>query len=123
MALTAAELEKQKQQVEEMLAGPEHLGFAKSLFFGRFKSELLFPYPTLTPEKQKEAEAAVALVREFCAQHIAAAPTARAATIRRPVIAALARLASLGWPPRPESGAAASGSHSSCKALKGMGGT
>src|SRR5438128_2178718 len=35
MALTAAELEKQKQQVEEMLAGPEHLGFAKSLFAGR----------------------------------------------------------------------------------------
>jgi hypothetical protein len=56
MALTAQELEKQKQQVEEMLAGPETLGFAKSLFFGHFKGEMLFPYPSLPPDKQQEAE-------------------------------------------------------------------
>src|SRR5207253_2176936 len=60
MALTAAELEKQKKQVEEMLAGPETLGFAKSLFFGRFKGDLLFPYPTLPADKREQAEAAVA---------------------------------------------------------------
>ena len=51
MALTAAELDQQKKQVEEML-GPQHgLGFAKSLFFGHFKGDLLFPYPTLPAEQ------------------------------------------------------------------------
>jgi alkylation response protein AidB-like acyl-CoA dehydrogenase len=70
MALTAQELEKQKQQVEEMLAGPDTLGFAKTLFFGRFKSELLFPYPSMTGEQLKAAGDAVASVKEFCAKHI-----------------------------------------------------
>ena len=53
MALTAAQLAQQKKQAEELLfSGPEHLGFAKSLFFGVFKGELLFPYPVMPPEER-----------------------------------------------------------------------
>ena len=48
MALTAAQVADQKKKAEEdMLGTVEHLGFAKSLFFGRFRGELLFPYPVL----------------------------------------------------------------------------
>ncbi len=37
MALTQSQIAEQKKQAEELLfSGPEHLGFAKSLFFGRF---------------------------------------------------------------------------------------
>src|SRR4051812_31535591 len=102
MALTAAELDKQKKQVEEMLAGPEHLGFAKSLFFGRFKGELLFPYPTLPADKLKEAESAVVQVREFCATSIDAAAIDRNAEIPRSVIDGLAAVGVLGMTAPPE---------------------
>ena len=46
MALTQQQIDTQKKDVEEML-GEElaRLGFAKSLFFGQFKGDLLFPYP------------------------------------------------------------------------------
>src|SRR5215470_5024914 len=96
MALTAQELEKQKQQVEEMLAGPETLGFAKSLFFGHFKGELLFPYPSLAPDKQKEAEEAVARVRQFAEQHIDTRAIDRQAEIPASVIEGLGQLGVLG---------------------------
>src|SRR5437660_2079211 len=92
MALTAAELEKQKQQVEEMLAGPETLGFAKSLFFGRFKGELLFPYPTLSAEQRKTAAEAVVAVRTFCDEHIDATAIDRNAEIPQSVIDGLCKL-------------------------------
>src|SRR5437660_821708 len=122
MALTAAELEKQKQQVEEMLAGPEHLGFAKSLFFGRFKGELLFPYPTLAPEKQEEAEAAVVQVREFCAKHIDAAAIDRNAEIPRSVIDGLGQLGVLGMTAPPEFGGRGFGQQQYCKVMEVIGG-
>src|SRR6185369_475455 len=96
MALTAAELEKQKKQVEEMLAGPETLGFAKSLFFGRFKGELLFPYPVLPAEQQQAAAEAVAAVREFTETQIDATAIDRNAEIPRSVIDGLAHLGVLG---------------------------
>src|SRR5947209_20238622 len=40
MALSAAQIAQQKKQAEEMLfSGPEHLGFAKRLFFGQFRAD------------------------------------------------------------------------------------
>src|ERR1051326_7887232 len=102
MALTAAELEKQKQQVEEMLAGPERLGFAKSIFFGRFKGDLLFPYPTLPADKLREAEQAVAKVRDFVEKHIDAAAIDREEEIPRSVIDGLGQLGVLGMTAPPD---------------------
>ena len=50
MALTAAQIEQQKKQAEELLfSGPQTLGFAKGLFFGHFNAPLLFPYPDARP--------------------------------------------------------------------------
>src|SRR5262249_14052951 len=118
MALTAAELEKQKQQVEEMLAGPETLGFAKSLFFGRFKGELLFPYPTLPADKREQAEAAVAEVREFCDKHIDAAAIDRNADIPRSVINGLGELGVLGMTAPAEFGGRGFGQQQYCKVME-----
>ena len=42
MALTAEQIEKQKKDVEELIAGSD-VGFAKALFYGKFKGDLLFP--------------------------------------------------------------------------------
>ena len=97
MALTAAQVEQQRKQAEELLfSGPQTLGFAKGLFFGRFNAPLLFPYPTLTREQAEEAERAVAEVRRFCDEHIDAAAIDRDADIPPEVVAGLGRLGVLG---------------------------
>ncbi len=64
MALTATQIAEQKKQVEELIAGPD-VGFAKALFYGKFKGELLFPYPVLSAEKQTAANEMTDKVRDF----------------------------------------------------------
>ena len=97
MALTAAQIEQQRKQAEELLfSGPQTLGFAKGLFFGRFNAPLLFPYPTLSREQEEETARAVAEVRRYCQEHIDAAAIDRNAEIPGEVVAGLARLGVLG---------------------------
>ena len=97
MTLTAAQVEQQRKQAEELLfSGPQTLGFAKGLFFGRFNAPLLFPYPTLTREQADEAARAVAEVRRYCDEHIDAAAIDRDAAIPPEVVAGLGRLGVLG---------------------------
>jgi acyl-CoA dehydrogenase family member 9 len=69
MALTAQQIAEQKKQVEELIAGSD-VGFAKALFFGKFKGELLFPYPTLPADKQAAADEMAAKVKAFADAHI-----------------------------------------------------
>ena len=71
MALTQQQIDTQKKDVEEML-GEElaRLGFAKSLFFGQFKGNLLFPYPKLDAAKQKQADDQAEAVQDYCNKHI-----------------------------------------------------
>jgi len=69
MALTAQQIAEQRKDVEEMIAGPD-VGFAKALFFGKFKGELLYPYPTLPPEKQAASDEVTAKVKAFADAHI-----------------------------------------------------
>lgn len=122
MALTAAELEKQKQQVEEMLAGPDTLGFAKSLFFGRFKGELLFPYPTLPSDLRQTAAEAVVAVRTFCDQHLDAAAIDRNAEIPQSVIDGLSKLGVMGMTAPVEVGGRGFNQQQYCKVMEVIGG-
>jgi alkylation response protein AidB-like acyl-CoA dehydrogenase len=122
MALTAAELDQQRKQVEEMLAGPDTLGFAKSLFFGRFKGELLFPYPSLTTEQGKAAAEAVVAVREFADKHIDAAAIDRNAEIPRSVIDGLSALGVLGMTAPAEFGGRGFNQEQYCKVMEVIGG-
>jgi alkylation response protein AidB-like acyl-CoA dehydrogenase len=69
MALTAQQVAEQKKQVEELIAGSD-VGFAKALFFGKFKGELLFPYPTLPADKQAAADEMASKVKAFADAHI-----------------------------------------------------
>lgn len=50
MSTTAAELQQKRlQQAEELLfSGPQKAGFAKELFFGRFLTPAMLPYPQLS---------------------------------------------------------------------------
>lgn len=97
MALTAAQIQEQKQQAEELLFSEKlKLGFAKALFFGQFQAPLLFPYPELKPEDKPIVEKAVADVATFARDHIDAAAIDRNADIPREVIDGLAQLGVLG---------------------------
>lgn len=69
MALTAQQIAEQRKDVEELIAGSD-VGFAKALFFGRFKSEWLFPYPVLPADKRAASDEMAAKVRAFCDAHI-----------------------------------------------------
>ena len=92
MALTATQIADQKKQVEELLGAVDKLGFAKSLFFGKIRADLMFPYPTLPPEKRAIADVAAAKVRAFADSHIDAAAIDREARIPDSVIDGLAQL-------------------------------
>jgi alkylation response protein AidB-like acyl-CoA dehydrogenase len=97
MALSQKQIDEQKKQVEEML-GPEldRLGFAKSLFFGRFKGDVLFPYPRLTPDQQRAADDTAAAVQKFADEHIDHMQIDRDARIPDSVIDGLAKLGLYG---------------------------
>src|SRR5947209_9145594 len=93
MALTAAQIEQQKKQAEELLfSGPQTLGFAKGLFFGQFNSRFLFPYPELAPAERETANRAVEEVRRFCDEHIDAAAIDRNDAIPQSSVDYLGRL-------------------------------
>ncbi len=97
MALTAAQIDQQKKQAEELLfSGPQAIGFAKGLFFGLFQAPLVFPYPQLRPEERPEVEQAVAELRRFMDEKVDAAAIDRDADIPPAVVEGLARLGVLG---------------------------
>src|SRR3954462_11222322 len=78
---------KQVRQAEELLfSEPSRAGFAKALFRGEFRGDVLFPYPELPPAERPTVAAAVAEVRSFAESSIDAAAIDRNADIPRSVI-------------------------------------
>jgi alkylation response protein AidB-like acyl-CoA dehydrogenase len=123
MALTAAQVEDQKQQAEELLfSGPQHLGFAEGLFFGRFQAAMLFPYPQLDRDRQEEADRVVAEVRRYCDEHIDAAAIDRNAAIPDEVVAGLSRIGVLGMTAPKECGGHAFSQLANCRIMEVIGG-
>jgi acyl-CoA dehydrogenase family member 9 len=123
VALTAAEIQQQKKQAEELLfSGKETLGFAKALFFGQFNASLIFPYPQLKAEEKQVVEAAVAEVRKYCQEHIDAAAIDRNAEIPRENILGLAQLGVLGMTAPVDVGGRGFSQQAYCKIMEVIGG-
>jgi alkylation response protein AidB-like acyl-CoA dehydrogenase len=123
MALTAQQLEQQKKQAEDLLfAGQQTLGFAKSLFFGHFQANLVFPYPEIRAEERAEVERSVAEVRRFCADKIDAAAIDRDSDIPASVIAGLGALGVLGMTAPREFGGRGFSQLANCKVMEVIGG-
>ena len=91
MALTAQQIGEQKKDVEELIAGSD-VGFAKALFYGRFKGELLFPYPVLPADKQAASDELERKVRAYADAHIDHMQIDRDAKIPDSVVQGLAEL-------------------------------
>src|SRR5262249_7183376 len=105
MPLTTEQLEQQRKQAEELLfSGPQALGFARALFFGRFQAPLVFPYPQVSAAEQPKLAAALAEVRRFCDEKIDPVAIDRNAEIPQEVVDGLGRLGVLGMTGPVENG-------------------
>jgi alkylation response protein AidB-like acyl-CoA dehydrogenase len=123
MTLTAAQIEEQRKQAEELLfSGPQTLGFAKGLFFGQFNAPLLFPYPQLRPEERAATAQLVEEVHRFCFQHIDATAIDRNALIPQSVVDGLGRLGVLGLTAPVEHGGRGFGQLANTKVMEVIGG-
>jgi acyl-CoA dehydrogenase family member 9 len=123
MALTPSQIAEQKKQAEELLfSGPDHLGFAKSLFFGRFAGQFLFPYPQLQGDEKASVEQAVADLKVFAAEQIDAAAIDRNADIPATVIQGLGQLGILGMTAPTEFGGLGFSQRGYCKIMEVIGG-
>src|SRR5918911_4918029 len=123
MALTAQQIEQQRQQAEELLfSGPQKLGFAKGLFFGHFNSPLLFPYPQIRPDERPRVEGLVAEVRSFMDEQVDPAAIDRNAEIPQSVVDGLGRLGVLGLTAPAECGGLGLSQLANTKVMEVIGG-
>src|SRR5712692_10498907 len=122
MAVTAQQIEQQKQQAEELLfSGPQTLGFAKGLFFGHFNAPLIFPYPQIKPVERETVEKAVAELRRFADAKLDPMAIDRNADIPPEVIASLGKLGVLGMTAPKEYGGRGFSQLGNCKILEEIG--
>ncbi|MEU6175702.1 acyl-CoA dehydrogenase family protein [Streptantibioticus parmotrematis] len=70
--------------------------FAKELFLGRFRLDLIHPHPTGAPEDVRRGEAFLATLRDFLIEEVDGALIEREARIPDEVIAGLKRIGALG---------------------------
>src|SRR5687767_8308734 len=117
---SAAELRQQQiREAEELLfSGPQRAGFARDLFFGRFRAESILPYPVLPPDQQRLGDEAVAAVREFCRDNIDAARVDREADIPPEVIRGLGDLGVLGMTVGREHGGRGFSQQNYCRVME-----
>ena len=115
--------QKQLRQAEELLfSGPQEVGFAKELFFGRFLQQAIFPYPQLSADQLAAGDAAVAEVRKFVSAHIDPAEIDRNADIPLETIRGLGRVGVMGATIAPEFGGRGLSQQNYCRVMEVIGG-
>ena len=118
-ALTAQQI----QQAEELLfSEPPREGFAKALFRGEFRGDIVFPYPQLPASQRETVENAVAAVRVFTRSHIDPAAIDRDADIPRSVIEGLGELGVLGMTAPAQYGGKGFSQQAYCRIMEVIGG-
>ncbi|QDT49285.1 Acyl-CoA dehydrogenase [Symmachiella dynata] len=124
MAQAMDELQqKQIRQAEELLfSGPQKVGFCKELFFGRFFTDAIMPYPQLSAEQKAIGDKAVTEVREYLEEHLDAAEVDRNSDIPPEVIRGLADVGVLGMTIAPELGGRGLSQQNYCRVMEVIGG-
>jgi alkylation response protein AidB-like acyl-CoA dehydrogenase len=114
---------RQVRQAEELLfSGPARSGFAKAVFRGEFRGDVVFPYPALPADEQARVDAAVSEVRAFADTQIDAAAIDRRSDIPRSVIEGLGRLGVLGMTAPVEYGGRGFTQSGYCRIMEIIGG-
>jgi acyl-CoA dehydrogenase family member 9 len=121
---TLTELEqKQIAQAEELFfSGPSKEEFAKELYFGRFRSESVFPYPALTGDAKRRTEQWVEHVQEFCRDNIDPVAIDRQEKIPDSVILGLGEIGVLGFTIAQKYGGQGASLYNYCKVMEIIGG-
>jgi acyl-CoA dehydrogenase family member 9 len=89
--------EQQIKEAEEMLGSmADRMGFAKSLFVGKYKQDWVAPYPLVRPGQKPAVDAKVKEVEEYCRTKLDPAAIDRMADIPRSTINDLGRMGVLG---------------------------
>ncbi len=98
MSATLSDLQKkQMEQAEELLFdGPEKEGFAKDLYFGRFRTESIMPYPELPDNARAAGDSMVEKTKKFCKEYIDPDAIDREAMIKPGVVKGLGNIGILG---------------------------
>jgi alkylation response protein AidB-like acyl-CoA dehydrogenase len=124
MNATLNELQKkQLEQAEELLfSGPEKDGFAKDLYFGRFREQAIMPYPEPSDRQRVAVEDMVKQVVEFCHNEIDPVKIDREADIPGSVIKGLAAIGVLGMTIKPEYGGQGMSQFDYCRVMEIIGG-
>lgn len=115
--------QKQLQQAEELFfSGPQEVGFARELFFGRFMQEAIFPYPRLSASEKAAGDAAVAEARNFVTARIDPARIDRDADIPLEIVRGLGKAGVLGATIAPEFGGRGLSQQNYCRIMEVIGG-
>ncbi|WP_351223622.1 acyl-CoA dehydrogenase family protein [Streptomyces sp. NPDC002133] len=98
--------EREARQVAEAAReqGWRKPSFAKELFLGRFRLDLIHPHPMPSPEDVQRGEQFLAKLRDFCETQIDSARIEREARIPDEVISGLKELGALGMKIDPKYG-------------------
>ncbi|MEU2158572.1 acyl-CoA dehydrogenase family protein [Streptomyces sp. NPDC019396] len=98
--------EREARQVAEAAReqGWRKPSFAKELFLGRFRLDLIHPHPMPSPEDVQRGEQFLAKLRDFCETRIDSALIEREARIPDEVVAGLKELGALGMKIDPRYG-------------------
>jgi alkylation response protein AidB-like acyl-CoA dehydrogenase len=113
--------EQQLAEAEEILGDRlVQVGFVKGLFFGRYLSDRLQPYPDAA--RDRETGVMVVKLREFCRERIDPVAIDREARIPQNVIAGLGKLGTLGACLPKEAGGLGLSQVAYCRLLEVLGG-
>ena len=121
------DLEKQQiAEAEELLfSGTNKEGFAKDLFFGKFRSSSIRPFPSLASlpaEIRERSDQWVAKVRQYCDSSIDPVQIDREAKIPDAVIKGLGDLGVLGMTVSTECGGQGLSQYEYCRVMEVIGG-
>jgi alkylation response protein AidB-like acyl-CoA dehydrogenase len=114
---------KQMAQVEDLLfSGPQKEGFAKEMFFGRFREESMLPYPELPDARTKIGDEEVQKVKKYCAENIDPDKIDRDAVIPDSVVKGLGDIGVLGFTISKELGGNGLSQFNYCRIMEIIGG-
>jgi len=124
--MSASLTDLQKKQIEEvnelLFDGPDKEGFAKDMFFGRFRTESIMPYPELPENAKAAGDSMVEKTKAFCREYIDPDQIDREAKIRDGVIKGLGNIGVLGMTIDKEHGGAGMSQFSYCRVMEVIGG-